>query len=509
VVQLDVSVNDNAGHPLHGLQKDEFEVSDDGKPREIRIFAGEIDSSQLPAQPEITALPPLVYSNRFGLRDSPFVTAIVIDAVRRPDGLQKDAGNTPRNSEVSLGLVAGPVRSAIYRMEPGQIMAIYAAYPDLRVVQEYTSDPDRLLSSLNALVAQKIPQPDSKKEPRTLEALVPPMLSALREVAGRMSVATGRKSMIWVSQAYGSDLRPAAIKGATDSTIVALNDASVPLYAVDTRLNATCEDDPPFSTGAVVNLICSQPPDGSDQWMQYLANATGGKAFSGGPVDRIRQYDAQGHFVWGQTRFERDHDAVTEALRFAADDARYAYEMGFYVTDSELDGRVHALGVSLPAQPKAGLRYRSSYTASAEAISPTSPELTGSSSVNESHSGSPRPLGAGTNGIGIDAKLEPVANTNELRVSVAFDPASIVAAQDNTIVIDETFIETDFTGKQLAKVDTTSRLFPPGSQQDMIRDTHTFKLAKNATFLRILIHDETTNHTGTLTIPLATRLAAK
>ena len=109
-------------------------------------------------------------------------------------------------------------------------------------MQDYTSDPDRLVASLKAFVPPPLPHAAGKKQPQTIDALVPPMLSALRDVAGRMSGASGRKSVVWISQAYGTELNLYAISGATDATVAAFNDANVPLYAVDTRFSPTCED---------------------------------------------------------------------------------------------------------------------------------------------------------------------------------------------------------------------------------------------------------------------------
>src|SRR6185437_1045022 len=49
---------------------------------------------------------------------------------------------------------------------------------------------------------------------------------------------------------------------------------------------------------------------------------------------------------------------VMDTLRFLADSARYAYQMGFYVPESELDGTVHKLAVAVAANPGLEVRYR-------------------------------------------------------------------------------------------------------------------------------------------------------
>jgi VWFA-related protein len=154
VVQLEVFVNDASGHPVHGLKKDDFAITDNGRPREIRIFSGEVDANDAAPLPELTALPPGVYSNRFGLDDARIVTALAIDAVLRPEGLQQEPGRfANRLPEGALKMALGQARGALNQMAPGEAMAIYAACPDLRVVQDFTSDPEQLRASLEGFTA--------------------------------------------------------------------------------------------------------------------------------------------------------------------------------------------------------------------------------------------------------------------------------------------------------------------------------------------------------------------
>jgi VWFA-related protein len=503
-VQLDVFVNDPYGRPVHSLQKKDFAVTDNGHPRDLRIFAGEIDANQTASSS--ATVPPGVYSNRIGMRDSRIVTAIVIDAVPRPEGLQKNPGIIPPfGAEAILNIVRWQAISAINRLAPGQTIAIYAACPELSVVQDYTSDPDRLVAGLKAFVPPPLPRAAGKKQPQTIDAFVPPMLSALRDVVARMSGGSGRKSVVWISQAYGTELNIQAISGATDSTVAAFNDANVSLYAVDTRFNPTCE--PPVKLPAgqsgFVDLTCSQPLDISDEWMDYLARATGGQAFSGGKVAAVQEYavqeyGAQPRLRWGQYQLQSDHGLVSDALRFAADDSRYAYEMGFYVPESELDGKIHSLSVTVPAKTKFGLRYRSGYTASASATAPpASQELTGPDSNQEP--GSP----LNPDEVGIDAKIDiPARAKNALQVSLALAPETVTRTADGVILLDATFIQTDYSGKPLSKIEETVQAPSPETQSDMVRYVRDMKLVNGAVLLHVRIRDRATNRVGSIAIPI-------
>jgi VWFA-related protein len=501
-VQLEVFVNDSSGRPVHGLQKNDFVVTDNGQPRDIRIFAGEIDANQTAPSSVGTVPPAGVYSNRLGMRGARIVTAIVLDAVPRPGTLQKNGGivNWNRRDFSSFFMARSAVLGAIRRMEPGQTIAIYAACPDLRVVQDYTSDPDHLAASLMAFVPPRLQDTGGKKQWPAIDAFAPPMLSVLRDVAGRMSPASGRKSVVWISQAYGADLNPSAISGVTDSTIAAFNDTNVLLYAVDARFSPTCEPPEYHSAGLpeAVSVVCSQPRDISDQWMEYLATATGGRAFSGGKVSAMRGRDPQAGTSWGEYRLDRQDGIISEALRFAVDDARFAYELGFYVPEAELDGKVHMLRVTIPAKPKFGLRYRSGYTASARATGPpAAQELAGPD-------WKPEPAGPlNPDEVGIDATIDMAAGTkNELRISLAIAPETVTTTPDGMVVLDATFTQTDASGKQLAKVEESVRVPSQGTSTEMVRYSRALNVSKGAVLLHIRIRDQATNRVGSIAIPI-------
>jgi hypothetical protein len=383
-------------------------------------------------------------------------------------------------------------------MQPGQTIAVYATCPELRIVQDYTSDPGRLVASLMAFN----PPAPPKKEPPAIEALVPPMLQVLRDVAGRMSGASGRKSVVWLSQAYGAELKPSTFDDATNATIDAFNDANVPLYAVDTRFNPTCENPAGFpgdgSGGArTVSVLCSQPPDISDEWMEYLARATGGRAFSGGRVEGVRSYDAQGRFVEGRISMQRERSLVEDAINFATEESRYSYELGFYVPESELDGKVHRLDVTVPSKSRYVLRYRSGYTASATApATPAAQEMTAPPATRQEPASPLNP-----HEVGIDATVNMAAK-NELRVSLALAPETVTRTADGGIMLDATFTQTDLSGKERAKVEETVRVPAPATQTDPVRYVRAVKLSNGAILLHIRIRDQATNRTGSLTIPI-------
>src|SRR5258708_33969027 len=61
LVQVNVVVHDHKGEPVSDLKKEDFTVSEKGKPQQIAFFSME-PSDKLASQP--TKLPPNIFSNR-------------------------------------------------------------------------------------------------------------------------------------------------------------------------------------------------------------------------------------------------------------------------------------------------------------------------------------------------------------------------------------------------------------------------------------------------------------
>src|SRR5687768_957153 len=145
VVQVSVAVKDARGRPVRDLRKEDFTVTDEGKPRVIALFSGEQD--QAGPAPRPTSLPPNVFSNRFGTgASSGRVTAILIDGVNTGWGAQ--------------GYGRLQAIAAVDRMAPGESIALYAMKPDLVILQDYTTDRKLLWKALQSFWPERPQQTD-------------------------------------------------------------------------------------------------------------------------------------------------------------------------------------------------------------------------------------------------------------------------------------------------------------------------------------------------------------
>lgn len=131
LVLVDVVVTDKQGKPITGLHPEDFEVQENGKAQKISTFvpAGENLAEAPP-------LPPGIYSNKPQYR-SPGgpITVMLLDAVNTPFA---DQGYARRQM---LSFVQS-------QYKPGQRMAIFTLTGALRVLQDFTSDPQVLYSAL-------------------------------------------------------------------------------------------------------------------------------------------------------------------------------------------------------------------------------------------------------------------------------------------------------------------------------------------------------------------------
>lgn len=69
-------------------------------------------------------------------------------------------------------------------------------------------------------------------------------------------------------------------------------------------------------------------------------------------------------------------------------------------------------------------------------------------------------------------------------------------------MLDATFIRTNDSGKELAKIQETLRVPSPETPADMVRYARAMKLINGAVLLHIRICDQATNRVGSLAIPI-------
>ncbi len=197
-------VRDKHG-PVGDLTKNDFEIFEKGKPRQIASFS----IARASDRPQKASLAPNTFSNRAnGQGDAPVSATVLLF-----DGL-----NTTFKDQASARAQAlGFLRS----IDIGGPMAVYALGNDLRILHDFTEDPGQLAQALEGYRSQisalldnsQIPtdsrgwlnQMDQRLQEYTIERRVAITLSAMRAIANRMAGVPGRKNLIWVSSSVSPE----------------------------------------------------------------------------------------------------------------------------------------------------------------------------------------------------------------------------------------------------------------------------------------------------------------
>jgi VWFA-related protein len=312
-------------------------------------------------------------TNRTALEKHPPATIVLIDRLNIPVSDQRYA-----NSKVVQFLQTHGANDRF---------AIYTLGSSLRVTQELTDDPERLVKAVKGLKPQDGRRfsadnidAESSGDART-DAMLADSLTrmqdfavadrvgttrdALKAIARHVAKVPGRKNLIWISGSFPLIIiRPHEVIDSSrdvDDAARMLNDANVAVYPVDARgllgVTAGKAEQGPNSGCKPVLGNCDMPPPqgigptGADS-MNTFAALTGGQAF----------YNTNG---------------IEDSIRKAVEDSAITYTLGFYPADESVDGKFHKLAVKVDRKglDRKGIdiRFRNGYFAAKAGEDPATP----------------------------------------------------------------------------------------------------------------------------------------
>ena len=164
LVLVDVVVTDKQGKPVAGLKKEDFVLEENGKTQKISTFAKASDN----VSPTETALPPGIYSNKPEYRapGGP-ITVLLLDGLNTSF---KDQSYARRQM----------LRFVQQQYQPGQRVAVFALTNSLRMLQDFTSDPQILQAALQRFNPQ----------PQEFASVSRPAIRASEAATGGATVTT-------------------------------------------------------------------------------------------------------------------------------------------------------------------------------------------------------------------------------------------------------------------------------------------------------------------------------
>ncbi len=505
LVQVNVIVT-KKGAPVPGLKKEDFQVFDNGKRQEIRLFSEETRAI-LPST--AAPLPQGTFTNQLEQRSGTpaAVTAILLDGVNTRFSDQTYA----RKQVVEF----------LRQIQPEDRIAIYTLDSrGLRVLHDYTTDSSDLVAKLakyqgdiapDVTGASDLIDPlggwlgsggNSYERNFFLNNRILQTLRAIEFIADNLAPLPGRKNLIWISSAFplmvgfgtggggragGGGGYSAAQGGAprmggtssrgmprpprdqqtwtaeADRTIRALNDANLAIYPVDAR-------------GLVASASASVASRTyrNQATMEELAARTGGRAF-------VNSNDISG------------------AIRTAVEDSSVTYTLGFYPQNDKFNNSFHDLKVKLVDFPHLELRYRKGYV---DQSTPPQDEGLRRAAL---HDAVLSPMDA--NGIGIRAKVEGTGAN--LDVTLRVDPKSILLDPQGDRwagKLDLLFVERDKHGTQTYGVDDTLSLELKRQNYDKVQQEglmyhRVVPRTGGASDVRVVVRDASTGAVGSVTAP--------
>jgi VWFA-related protein len=475
LVQVNVIVHDKNA-PVANLTKDDFILTDRGRPRKIDVFSVESTAgSAKSADP----LPPNTFSNRqTGAGSAPPNVVIVLLDGRNTRF--EDQANAKRQL---IRFLAG--------VDPKDRIAIYTFSNKLRVLCDFTDSPEarqKILAKFrgstgsdvidahpdpsntgDAIIDQFVDQSNLTFANAAQSDSAAATLGAFAAIAGHVADLPGRKTLVWLTGSL-----PMSLAGAAK----AFNRANLAVYPVDARgLVGMPGSLTAFAPSArTPPSVAAFRPAGL-QTMQELADRTGGRAF----------YNA---------------NDLSGAIRTALEDSSTTYTLGFYLDSQSLDGKFHELKVQV-SRPGLSVRYKREYLAAKEAPAPADESERNLSNALES------PLESSN--VPLEATVG--ANGESLKISWTIDVHNLQLQQEGDVsngAVNVFFVQKDETGKVLDMAqeayDVHVRL-KKGDYESYLRTkmTHSkvLELKKDAKTLRILVADRTNGAVGSLIVPLS------
>ena len=383
MVVVDVVVTDGSGHPITDLKRDNFEVRENGKPQKIVGFGfqhpPELSSGTESSYKPPPALPPGVYTN---LRDLAGVTG-------PPTILLVDALNTQLKDQMYL---RQQLVKYLEHVEPRRNVAIYTLGTRLRLIQDFTNDPDLLHEALKKVSGQSSL---FNQEPQTFEEEFPGLdtdssnqqeaqmaqglkdfeaeqqafqrdiqvrmtLDAMNQLAHNVAGYQGRKNLVWLSGSFPLTIFPDETSNRPFATVrqygddlrktAALFSANqIAVYPVDAR-------------GLVGNFM----PDASHSGAAYARSSGGARMardMQQASLALSTSHDTMNELAsqTGGRAFYNRND-IDHAIALSVAEGSTYYSLAYYPEDKDLNGKFRKIEIKLDRR---GLqaRYRKGYFA--------------------------------------------------------------------------------------------------------------------------------------------------
>jgi VWFA-related protein len=350
LVVVNVTVKDRDGKPVSGLKKDDFTLFEDGTQQNLSVFEYEqlktdvlrpVSVATEPADKKVTAQPPASGPKSADYHDKRLLV-LYFDYSSMAPQEQVRAAN-------------GAVKFLETQMSASDVVAVYSYGTELRLLQSFTDDRQRLIRLIRNLREHPESElgPDIQRTDDTLDEdqeftlfNTDKKLHALAQAVRQLAVLPKKKVFIYISAGInGMGLENQSQLRRTLNEAVKAN---VSFYPIDARGLA--------ANAPAVNASGS--------------TARGGGLFSGAAVTGARteilsQQDTL-HVLAADTggKITVESNDLSLGIQAAQQDVSSYYLLGYYGTNTATDGKFRRIRVQVHGLRNARLEYRPGYYAS-------------------------------------------------------------------------------------------------------------------------------------------------
>jgi VWFA-related protein len=362
LVVVNVAARSKGGEPLNGLQSSDFTVTEDGKAQQIKVFEyqsladGVLPPPALAVRPAEAAAPGVKSTVATGI--APSKPGEVKYKDRRLLVLFFDQAGMPVSDQLRAQQAA--LKFLNSQITQSDLVSVMTYVTDLSVLQDFTDDRDRLIRVVKGLAAGETgtgngstgddatgdtgaaySQDDTEFNIFNTDR----KLAALETAVKMLGSLAEKKALVYF--ASGMSLTGIDNQAQLRATVNAAIRSNVAFYPVDAR-----------------GLVATAPLGDATQASQ------GGQAMYSGSGQRTAQANFQGQQeslytlasdTGGKTLL--DQNDLSLGIVQAQEDIASYYILGYYSTNTALDGRYRRIKVAMRSNQTAKLDYRSGYFA--------------------------------------------------------------------------------------------------------------------------------------------------
>jgi VWFA-related protein len=444
LVRIDVAAEDKDGKPVTDLTKDDFELKVSGKPEGIATFTV---ATTIPAPAE--PLPRGTFTNRQ-------------EAVEVSQGRHVVILLDWRNTNWQLqSLAHQELIKVATQLRDGDKVALYLVNDRLQIVQEFTADHERIKEKAETLWGE-LQEPQHNR--LQAEQAVRDTLTTFRAIAQHLAGISGQKVLVWISMGFPGS---ASVPDDIDRAVHTLGNANIVVESVDPEYLGMSKLPPELGPVHVSRPI-----------LRAIAERTGGQYFDG-----------------------QDSNDIGGRFLAAANDRATSYELGYYAGDVVTPG-LQPFEIKC-GRPGVTLRYREGYYVEKKPPPPGPTDI--------------RAIAQDTLEAAVDTVAIPLTatvrrtmgNVGSAVVALSIDEKALSLKQEGDHWTGKISVFARFAGDEdeqygAVPMDTPPLILTQAQHDKFLRDglprRFTMKIPSGASTLRVLVRDDNSGSTGSVTI---------